>query len=153
MSTFREHLAEQLKDPQFRELYEALQANAQVILMRHLRGLTQSELAERAGMKQPYVSRVERFATEPSIRSMRRLAGALDSRLDVRLIPREVAEAWDELGEWLTALVFYRDADCRAKIAQVLGSLPPVEGADRVTCDGTAEGEEADPVRRPAHAA
>jgi HTH-type transcriptional regulator/antitoxin HipB len=50
-------------------------------------GLTQAELAERAGLKQPAVARFEAGGTMPTIPMLERLAEALDLRLTVRLQP------------------------------------------------------------------
>lgn len=60
-------------------------------------GLTQSELAARAGMKQPAISRIEGGGTVPTIPLLRRLARALDAELNISFTPRgEVAETASE---------------------------------------------------------
>jgi transcriptional regulator with XRE-family HTH domain len=41
-------------------------------------GLTQAELAQKAGTTQTTVARIERDAVEPEITTIRKLAGALD---------------------------------------------------------------------------
>jgi len=58
----------------------------QIIELREGLGLTQSELAERCGMDQGDISRIERGSTSPTARTLQRIAGALDS--DLRLISR-----------------------------------------------------------------
>lgn len=50
-------------------------------------GLTQAELAGRAGLKQPAVARFEAGGTMPTIPMLERLAAALGMRLSVRLQP------------------------------------------------------------------
>jgi ribosome-binding protein aMBF1 (putative translation factor) len=50
-------------------------------------GLTQSQLADRAGLKQPAVARFEAGGTMPTIPMLERLAAALGMRLSVRLHP------------------------------------------------------------------
>lgn len=45
---------------------------------REARGLSQEELAFRAGMKRPYLSDLERGVRNPSVRALGRLAEALD---------------------------------------------------------------------------
>ncbi|WP_433499971.1 helix-turn-helix domain-containing protein [Sphaerimonospora sp. CA-214678] len=50
-------------------------------------GLTQAELAERAGLKQPAVARFEAGGTMPTIPMLERLAEALELRLSVQLQP------------------------------------------------------------------
>ncbi len=49
-----------------------------LIAWRSNRGLSQAELAERAALPRPYLSRLERNAVDPSLSMLRRLAGALD---------------------------------------------------------------------------
>lgn len=48
-------------------------------------GLSQAELAERAGMTQPQVSRMEGGDTVPTLPLLRRLAKALDGSLNVAI--------------------------------------------------------------------
>ncbi|WP_281180864.1 helix-turn-helix domain-containing protein [Nocardia lijiangensis] len=47
--------------------------------------MTQAELAERAGLKQPAVARFEAGGTMPTIPMLERYAEALGLRLEVRL--------------------------------------------------------------------
>ncbi|MEU7695004.1 helix-turn-helix domain-containing protein [Microbispora hainanensis] len=50
-------------------------------------GLTQTELAERAGLKQPAVARFEAGGTMPILPMLERLAEALEVRLSVQFQP------------------------------------------------------------------
>ncbi|WP_037908373.1 helix-turn-helix domain-containing protein [Actinacidiphila yeochonensis] len=52
-------------------------------------GLSQAELAERCGMKQPQVSRFEAGGTMPTLPMLRRLAGALGADLSISLIAHD----------------------------------------------------------------
>ncbi|MBF6177945.1 anaerobic benzoate catabolism transcriptional regulator [Nocardia otitidiscaviarum] len=54
-------------------------------------GLTQAELGELAGLKQPAVARFEAGGTMPTIPVLERLAAALQLRLEVRLEPLRAA--------------------------------------------------------------
>jgi len=54
-------------------------------------GLTQAQLAERAGLKQPAVARFEAGGTMPTIPMLERLAAALGMRLTVELQPSSKA--------------------------------------------------------------
>ncbi|MGH9032948.1 MAG: helix-turn-helix domain-containing protein [Acidimicrobiia bacterium] len=54
--------------------------------MRARHGLTQAELAERCGMDQADISRIERGSTSPIARTLQRIAAALDA--DIRLVAR-----------------------------------------------------------------
>lgn len=70
-----------------REVFEqAYDLAMQVIELRERHGLTQAGLAERCGMDQADISRIERGATSPTARTLQRIAEALDA--DVRLVGR-----------------------------------------------------------------
>ncbi|WP_406286921.1 helix-turn-helix domain-containing protein [Streptomyces sp. NBC_00209] len=54
-------------------------------------GLSQAELADRCGMKQPQVSRFEAGGTVPTLPLLRRLADALGADLTISLTPHDEA--------------------------------------------------------------
>ena len=56
---------------------------------RRAAGLTQVHLGSRAGLSQPMISRIERGAAAPDLRSMARLARGVGQNLSVRLYPAE----------------------------------------------------------------
>jgi ribosome-binding protein aMBF1 (putative translation factor) len=58
----------------------------QVIDLREKRGLTQAQLAQRCGVDQADISRIEHGSTSPTARTLQRIADALDA--DVRLVSR-----------------------------------------------------------------
>ncbi len=64
---------------------------SQVRAMRKAANLSQAELAERAGMSQPDISRIERgLGTEgPSVKTLRRLASACGFDFEIQYIPKE----------------------------------------------------------------
>ena len=59
----------------------------QLMALREKRGLTQTELAERSGVPQSEISRIERGSVHPTERTLVRLADALDA--DLVLVERE----------------------------------------------------------------
>ena len=65
---------------------QAYDVAVQVIELREKHGLTQAELAERCGMDQGDISRIERGSTSPTARTLQRIADALSA--DVRLVER-----------------------------------------------------------------
>lgn len=70
-----------------RKVFEqAYDVALQLIALREQHGLTQAELAERCGVDQGDISRIERGATSPTARTLQRIADALDA--DVRLVTR-----------------------------------------------------------------
>jgi len=76
-----------LQDPEVRAAYDALEPAYQVACLRIERGLSQKELAERVGTKQPTIARLESGRYAPSLRLLRRVAEALNARLVVRIEP------------------------------------------------------------------
>ena len=95
MSTkFDDYLQEQLKDPEFRKEYEALQperAIIQAIIDARLKsGLTQKELSERTGIAQGDISKMENGNANPSIRTLQRLAAGMGMILRLEFLPRSI---------------------------------------------------------------
>ena len=89
-------LEEQLKDPEFRREYEALQPEHAVIQAmidaRKASGLTQRELSERTGIAQGDISKLENGNANPSIRTLQRLANAMGMAVRVEFIPLGVGK-------------------------------------------------------------
>lgn len=88
---FNDYLEEQLKDPEFRREYEALQPEHAVIQAmidaRKASGLTQKELSERTGIAQGDICKLERGNANPSIKTLQRLALGMGMVLKVEFIP------------------------------------------------------------------
>lgn len=88
---FNDFLAEQLKNPEFRREYEALQPEHAVIQAmidaRKTSGLTQKELSERTGIAQGDICKLERGNANPSIKTLQRLALGMGMALKVEFIP------------------------------------------------------------------
>jgi transcriptional regulator with XRE-family HTH domain len=94
-------LWEKFKDKAYRDGFVASHlANniaAQIFSTRELRGLTQTELAEMAGMAQARISVMEYSGYENfSVKTLKRLASALDVALVVRFVP------FSELADYAT---------------------------------------------------
>ena len=93
MRTLADLKQELMKNPEFVREYEALEPEHQIarqlIALRVAHGLTQSDLAARAGTRQVSVSRVETGSTVPTLPLLKKLARALDARLEIRLVPDE----------------------------------------------------------------
>lgn len=85
-------LQEQLRDPEFRKEYEALQPERAVIQAmidaRKNSGLTQKELSERTGIAQGDISKLENGNANPSIRTLQRLADGMGMTLKVEFLPQ-----------------------------------------------------------------
>jgi DNA-binding XRE family transcriptional regulator len=79
--------AELIADPHTFVEYQAVSIIYQLIRLRIERGLTQAELAELVGTKQPSIARLERGDSEPSLTLLRKVAAALGARLEINLVP------------------------------------------------------------------
>ena len=90
--TFEEHKKELMKDPEFVRAYQELQPEfaiiRKIIEARVKDGITQKKLAKRMGTKQSAISRLESGNANPSLSFLGRLARALDSRLEIRFLPK-----------------------------------------------------------------
>lgn len=86
---WRELRRELLKDPDFKREYDALDAEFQLasslIARRLAKGLSQRQLANRIGTKQPVISRLESGESKPTLSLLKRVAEALDARVVVTL--------------------------------------------------------------------
>ncbi len=93
MNTLNDFIDEQLKDPVFKEKYEALEPEFTVmqalIDARKERGMTQKELAEVTGISQADISRLERGTGNPSIKTLQRVAQALQMALRIEFVPSQ----------------------------------------------------------------
>lgn len=80
MTSFKQFLEEQLLDEEFAANYDEVSAEMDfalaVVLRREKLGLTQQELAEKTGMKQPMLARIE-GGQMPTPRTLQRLAKGL----------------------------------------------------------------------------
>lgn len=76
-----------LADPEVQASYQELAPRfavvRQLIALREQRGLSQRELADRAGMKQPQLARLETGQVEPKLDTLQRLAKAMGCHVQV----------------------------------------------------------------------
>lgn len=89
--TFEEFKREELKKPEVRAEYDALEP--EFSLMRALidarleTGLTQKQLAERTGISQSDISKFENGNGNPSVQTLRRLAAGLGKSVKIEFQP------------------------------------------------------------------
>lgn len=88
---FRDTLNEQLKEREFKEEWDALEPEFQVVRAmidaRQKLNITQKELAEITGIAQADISRMENGSANPSLRTLQRLASGLGMAVKVEFIP------------------------------------------------------------------
>ncbi len=85
--TFEDWQEEKLSDPEFLAEVQALEPGYQIARLRIARGLTQTQLAKMVGTKQPSIARLEKGESSPDLAFLKRLASALDARIEVNIVP------------------------------------------------------------------
>jgi DNA-binding XRE family transcriptional regulator len=86
--TLKSWQVQQLKDPEFVAAANELEPGYQIARLRIQRGLTQAQLAEMVGTRQPSIARLENGSSVPSLSFLDRIATALDARIELRVVPR-----------------------------------------------------------------
>ncbi|MFV0343404.1 MAG: helix-turn-helix domain-containing protein [Anaerocolumna sp.] len=92
MRKYDDFLAEQLQDEEFKKEYDNLQPGFDVIRAivdaRVSQNLTQKQLAERSGINQADISKLENGTRNPSINLLKRLADGMDMVLKIEFIQK-----------------------------------------------------------------
>ena len=93
MKTLNDMLEKQLKDEEFRKEYETIQPEIDIIKAlvdaRNSLNLTQKELAERTGINQADISKIENGTRNPSLNLLKRLADSMGMTLKIEFIPKK----------------------------------------------------------------
>lgn len=96
MSEFHEFLEEQLKDAELKKEYDDFQPEFDVIRAmvnaRISQNLTQKELAERTGINQADISKLENGTRNPSLKLLKRLAEGMGMTLKLEFVPKRVVK-------------------------------------------------------------
>ncbi|OIO06608.1 MAG: hypothetical protein AUJ52_11860 [Elusimicrobia bacterium CG1_02_63_36] len=89
-TTLRQYLSGEMKDPEFRRLYQEADIELRVALeitkAREAKKMSQRELADALHTKQQTVSRIERGAQNVTIETLDRIARALGKGLQVKFV-------------------------------------------------------------------
>lgn len=92
MRTLDNMLSDQMKDDEFRKEYESIQPEMDVIRAivdaRVSQNLTQKELAERTGINQADISKLENGTRNPSVNLLKRLADGMGMALRIEFVPK-----------------------------------------------------------------
>lgn len=90
MDDFDKYLKEQLGDPKFKKEWDDSEMEYQLMMMvlkaRNEQNLTQSELAERTGIRQSNISRIEKGQAMPSISTLNKIAHGLGKQLQIKFV-------------------------------------------------------------------
>jgi transcriptional regulator with XRE-family HTH domain len=96
MKTFKQFKDEQMKDHEFAKEYEEIQPEMDVIRAivdaRISQNMTQKELAERTGIHQADISKLENGTRNPSVNLLKRLAEGMDMMLKIEFVPKPKKE-------------------------------------------------------------
>ena len=87
-TTFPHWQSRQQADPDFVAAADTLELGHQIARLRIQRGLTQAQLAEIVGTRQPSIARLENGSSVPSLSFLDRIAKALDARIELHVVPR-----------------------------------------------------------------
>ena len=90
MTKFEEYLRGQMANPEFKKEYDALEPEFEIIQAmidaRKSTGITQKQLAERTGINQGDISKLENGNANPSIKTLQRLAAGMGKKLKVEFV-------------------------------------------------------------------
>lgn len=91
----KEYKEKRIKDPNFAKNYEEIQPELNVIRAlidaRISKNMTQKELAEKTGIAQTEISKLENGTRNPSIKLLQRLADGMGMVLNVTFTPKQDA--------------------------------------------------------------
>lgn len=92
MTNFDKFLKEQLKDPEVKKEYDALAPEFTIIQAlidaRRIAGMTQKQLSERTGITQSDISKLENGNSNPSIKTLKKLANGMNMDLKIEFVPK-----------------------------------------------------------------
>ena len=90
MDDFDKYLKEQMKNPTFKKEWDKSEMEYQLMMMvlkaRSEQKLTQSELAQRTGIRQSNISRSEKGQAMPSIATLCKIAHGLGKKLEIKFV-------------------------------------------------------------------
>ena len=91
MTNLNDFIKERKKDENFKKEYDALEPEFSIIQAmidaRKSTGMTQKELAEKTGINQSDISRLETGSANPSLRTLQRLAEGMGMKLKLEFLP------------------------------------------------------------------
>ena len=90
MSDLERYLKEQLKDPAFQKEFETTRDEfniARAVIEARLEAnMTQKELAQRSGIRQSNISRIENGNSSPTVSTLRALARGMGKKLNISFV-------------------------------------------------------------------
>ena len=95
MKSLKQYKEMQMENPEFVKEYESIQPEMEVIRAiieaRTSQNITQKELAERTGINQADISKLENGTRNPSVNLLKRLADGMGMVLKIEFVPKQKA--------------------------------------------------------------
>ena len=95
MKSLKKYKEMQMENPEFVKEYESIQPEMDVIRAiveaRTSQNITQKELAERTGINQADISKLENGTRNPSVNLLKRLADGMGMVLKIEFVPKQKA--------------------------------------------------------------
>ena len=89
--TYKEFLDEKLKDPEFKKAWDELEPEFQLVKAmlqgREDQNLSQRQLADRTGVTQSDISKIESGEANPTLETLKKLAKGLGMNLSISFTP------------------------------------------------------------------
>ena len=86
---FEDHLKEQLKDPEFKKAWDEIELESSIaesiIGKRIKKNMSQRDVAKKINSTQAVISRIETMEANPSIKTLKRIAKALDAKVEIKI--------------------------------------------------------------------
>lgn len=90
MSDLKKYIERQMDNPEFAKEYEAMrpeyEAIRSMIAARLESNMTQKELAEKTGIRQSNISRIENGTSSPTVDTLARIAAGMGKQLKIEFI-------------------------------------------------------------------
>ncbi|MBU2529726.1 MAG: helix-turn-helix domain-containing protein [Elusimicrobia bacterium] len=87
---FEEHLAEKLKDPEFKKYFDEygkqLEIACQILQLRKKKKMSQATLAKKVGTKQSNIARMESGNQNFTTEMLQRIARALNCEIEIKFV-------------------------------------------------------------------
>ena len=94
-TNYEKFFCEQMKNPEVKKEYDALEAEYAIIQSiidaRKIAGITQKELAERTGINQADISKLENGTRNHSVNLLKRLADGMGMALKIEFVTKQKA--------------------------------------------------------------
>lgn len=90
MSDLKKYIERQMDNPEFAKEYEAMrpeyEAIRSMIAARLESNMTQKELAEKTGIRQSNISRIENGTSSPTVDTLARIAAGMGKQLKIEFV-------------------------------------------------------------------